>query len=57
LWVAGDRLQFLIIIAVLGFLLLALALRSLLVPAIGVLGNLINIAVALGTTVAVFQWG
>ena len=48
---------FLVIIAVLGFLLLTLAFRSLLVPAIGAVGNLLTIAVALGSTVALFQWG
>ena len=48
---------FLVIIAVLGFLLLTLAFRSLLVPAIGAIGNLLTIAVALGSTVALFQWG
>ena len=48
---------FLAIIAVLGFVLLTLAFRSLLVPAIGAIGNLLTIAVALGSTVALFQWG
>jgi RND superfamily putative drug exporter len=48
---------FLVIIAGLGFLLLTLAFRSLLVPAIGAIGNLLTIAVALGSTVALFQWG
>jgi RND superfamily putative drug exporter len=48
---------FLAIIAVLGFLLLTLAFRSLLVPAMGAIGNLLTIAVALGSTVALFQWG
>jgi putative drug exporter of the RND superfamily len=48
---------FLALIAALGFLLLTLAFRSLLVPAIGAIGNLLTIAVALGTTVALFQWG
>ncbi|MDP9224167.1 MAG: MMPL family transporter, partial [Actinomycetota bacterium] len=48
---------FLGIIAALGFLLLTLAFRSLLVPAIGAIGNLLTIAVALGATVALFQWG
>jgi putative drug exporter of the RND superfamily len=48
---------FLAIIAVLGFLLLTLAFRSLLVPAIGAIGNLLTIAVAVGSTVALFQWG
>jgi uncharacterized membrane protein YdfJ with MMPL/SSD domain len=41
---------FLVIIAGLGFLLLTLAFRSLLVPAIGAIGNLLTIAVALGST-------
>ena len=48
---------FLAIIAAFGFLLLILAFRSLLVPAIGTIGNLLTIAVALGSTVALFQWG
>jgi RND superfamily putative drug exporter len=48
---------FLIIIAALGFVLLTVAFRSLLVPLIGALSNLLSIAVALGATVAVFQWG
>ena len=37
------------------FLLLTLAFRSLLVPAIGAIGNLLTIVVALGSTVALFQ--
>ncbi|MGO9971900.1 MAG: MMPL family transporter [Solirubrobacteraceae bacterium] len=49
--------MYLVIIAALGFLLLALAFRSLLVPAIGAISNLLTIGVALGVTVAVFQWG
>jgi RND superfamily putative drug exporter len=53
----GKLPLFLAIIAVLGFLLLTLAFRSLLVPAIGAVGNLLTIAVALGSTVALFQWG
>jgi RND superfamily putative drug exporter len=48
---------FLVIIAGLGLLLLTLAFRSLLVPAIGAIGNLLTIAVALGATVALFQLG
>jgi putative drug exporter of the RND superfamily len=48
---------FLAIIAALGFLLLTLAFRSLLVPALGAISNLLTIAVALGSTVALFQWG
>ncbi|MGD0246901.1 MAG: MMPL family transporter [Streptosporangiaceae bacterium] len=53
----GKLPLFLAIIAVLGFLLLTLAFRSLLVPAMGAVGNLLTIAVALGSTVALFQWG
>lgn len=53
----GKLPLFLIIIAGLGFLLLTLAFRSLLIPAVGALGNLLTIAVALGATVALFQWG
>jgi len=48
---------YLVIIAALGFVLLMAAFRSLLVPAIGALSNLLTIGVALGATVAVFQWG
>jgi RND superfamily putative drug exporter len=49
--------QFLAIIAGLGFLLLMLAFRSLLIPAIGAIGNVLTIGVALGATVAIFEWG
>ncbi len=48
---------FLVIIAGLGFVLLMLAFRSLLIPAIGAIGNILTIGVALGATVALFQWG
>lgn len=48
---------FLIIIGILGFLLLLVAFRSLVIPAFGAVGNLLSIAVALGATVAMFQWG
>ena len=48
---------FLVIIAGLGFLLLMLAFRSLLIPALGAIGNVLTIGVALGATVAMFQWG
>jgi putative drug exporter of the RND superfamily len=53
-----DKLPlFLAIIAGLGFLLLMLAFRSLLIPAFGAIGNILTIGVALGATVAIFQWG
>ncbi|MDR1999671.1 MAG: MMPL family transporter [Frankiaceae bacterium] len=48
---------FLIVVTVLGFLLLVVAFRSLAIPAIGALGNLLTMAVSLGATVALFQWG
>lgn len=48
---------YLVIIAVIGFTLLMLALRSLLVPLLGAISNILSIAVALGVTVALFQWG
>ncbi|MCZ2816320.1 MMPL family transporter [Modestobacter sp. VKM Ac-2984] len=48
---------YLAIIAVLGFVLLALAFRSVLVPLIGAVTNLLSIAAGLGIVTAVFQFG
>jgi len=45
------------IIAVLGFLLLVVAFRSLLVPLVGALSNVTSILVGLGAITAVFQLG
>ncbi|MET7425653.1 MMPL family transporter [Dactylosporangium sp. NPDC005555] len=45
------------IIAVLGFLLLAVAFRSLLVPLVGALSNVTSILVGLGAITAMFQFG
>jgi len=47
------------LIAVLGFLLLAVAFRSILVPLIGSVANLLTLAVGLGVVAAIFQhsWG
>ncbi|WP_232794134.1 MMPL family transporter [Pseudofrankia saprophytica] len=45
------------LVAVLGFLLLALAFRSLLLPLVGALSNLTTIVVGLGAITAIFQWG
>jgi putative drug exporter of the RND superfamily len=45
------------LVAVLGFLLLVLAFRSIVVPLVGALSNLITIAAGLGAVTAVFQWG
>ncbi|WP_432510970.1 MMPL family transporter [Kineococcus sp. SYSU DK001] len=58
---AGSTLSklplFLGLIAVLGFLLLAIAFRSVLIPLIGALGNLVTLAVSLGVLVLGFQQG
>ena len=48
---------YLALIAVLGFLLLAIAFRSILVPLVGVLSNLATILVGLGAITAIFQFG
>lgn len=45
------------LVALLGFLLLAVAFRSILVPLLGALSNLLTIAVGLGVVTAVFQFG
>jgi RND superfamily putative drug exporter len=45
------------IIAVLGFVLLAIAFRSVLVPLVGAVTNLLSIAAGLGVITAVFQFG
>ncbi|RAJ41888.1 RND superfamily putative drug exporter [Kitasatospora sp. SolWspMP-SS2h] len=48
---------FIAIIVGLGCLLMMVAFRSLLVPLIGVVMNLLTMGVAFGAIVAVFQWG
>jgi hypothetical protein len=48
---------YLALIAVLGFLLLVIAFRSILVPLIDALANLLTLAVALGAVTAIFQFG
>ncbi|MEQ0558246.1 MMPL family transporter [Amycolatopsis sp. NEAU-NG30] len=47
------------LVALLGFLLLALAFRSILVPLVGAVSNIATIAVGLGAVTAIFQngWG
>lgn len=56
--VTGDRLPlFIATIIVLGFLLLLLAFRSLVVPLTAALMNLIAAAASFGVLVAIFQWG
>lgn len=46
---------YLLLVAVLGFILLAIAFRSILVPLIGAVGNLLTLAVALGSVSFIFQ--
>uniref|UniRef100_UPI000AF94098 MMPL family transporter n=1 Tax=Streptomyces scabiei TaxID=1930 RepID=UPI000AF94098 len=53
----GKLPLFVLVIAALGFLLLAVAFRSLLVPAVGALLNILSIGVAFGAIVVVFQYG
>ncbi|MFF7930078.1 MMPL family transporter [Streptomyces sp. NPDC007940] len=48
---------FVLVIAALGFLLLTVAFRSLLIPAVGAVLNLLSIGVAFGAIVMVFQYG
>ncbi|MET7687886.1 MMPL family transporter [Streptomyces sp. NPDC005483] len=48
---------FVLVIAVLGFLLLTVAFRSLLIPAVGAVLNILSIGVAFGAIVVVFQYG
>ncbi|MBL7498241.1 MMPL family transporter [Frankia sp. CNm7] len=48
---------YLALVAGLGFLLLVLAFRSVLVPLVGAVSNLATIAVGLGALTAIFQWG
>lgn len=56
--VTGDRIPYFIgTIIALGFLLLLIAFRSLVVPLTAALMNLIAAAASFGVLVAVFQWG
>ncbi|WP_033400296.1 MMPL family transporter [Actinokineospora enzanensis] len=48
---------YLVVVVGLAFVLLILVFRSLLVPLKAALGFLLSIGIALGATVAVFQWG
>jgi putative drug exporter of the RND superfamily len=48
---------FVLVIAALGFLLLTVAFRSLLIPAVGAVLNILSIGVAFGAIVVVFQYG
>ena len=49
--------RYLLVVVGFAFVLLALVFRSLLVPLKAVAGFLLSVGVALGSTVAVFQWG
>ncbi|MFK0110892.1 MMPL family transporter [Streptomyces sp. NPDC091217] len=53
----GKLPLFVGVIAVLGFLLLTVAFRSLLIPAVGAVLNILSIGVAFGAIVVVFQYG
>jgi putative drug exporter of the RND superfamily len=53
----GALLPYLAVVVSLAFVLLALVLRSLLVPLKATLGFLLSIAATFGAVVAVFQWG
>ena len=54
----GDKFAlFLVVVIGLGFVLLLLAFRSLVIPALAAAMNLLVTASALGVLVAVFQWG
>jgi RND superfamily putative drug exporter len=55
--IAPKLLLFIAVIIVLGFLLLMLAFRSLLIPAIAAVMNLLAAAASFGVLVAVFQYG
>ncbi|MGY1855029.1 MMPL family transporter [Modestobacter sp. SYSU DS0290] len=55
--VNGALPVYLALVVGLAFVLLVLVFRSLLVPLVGVLGFLLSVGAALGSTVAVFQWG
>ncbi|MCV2395691.1 MMPL family transporter [Actinotalea sp. M2MS4P-6] len=53
----GRLPLYLALVALLGFLLLSVAFRSVLVPLVGALSNLATIAVGLGVITALFQFG
>jgi RND superfamily putative drug exporter len=53
----GKLPVFVLVIAALGFLLLTIAFRSLLIPAVGAVLNMLSIGVAFGAIVVVFQYG
>ncbi|MEU2748406.1 MMPL family transporter [Streptomyces collinus] len=53
----GKLPIFVLVIAALGFLLLTVAFRSLLIPAVGAVLNILSIGVAFGAIVVVFQYG
>ena len=55
--IAPKLLIFIAVILVLGFLLLTLAFRSLLIPAVAAVMNLLAAAASFGVLVAVFQYG
>ena len=55
--IGGKLLIFVAVILILGFLLLMLAFRSLLIPAMAAVMNLLAAAASFGALTAVFQYG
>lgn len=53
----GKLPIYLLLVGLLGFLLLVVAFRSLVVPLLGALSNLVTICVGLGAITAIFQFG
>ncbi|PSR66902.1 hypothetical protein C8258_18715 [Nocardia sp. MDA0666] len=54
---SGSLIPFLVVVVGLALVLLMVAFRSVLVPLTAALGFLLSLAVALGVTTAVYQWG
>ena len=54
---AGKLPVFIAVVVALSFLLLTAVFRSLVIPAMAALMNLLSVAAAFGVVVAVFQWG
>lgn len=54
---AGKLPAFVVIVVVVAFVLLTFVFRSLLIPAVASIMNLLSIAAALGVVTAVFDWG
>jgi putative drug exporter of the RND superfamily len=55
--IASKFRWFIAFVLVLSFVILVLAFRSLLIPLLGAVMNLLSTVAAFGVVVAVFQWG